>query len=764
MENSVIIPQALLTRQQWVGCTENKLPIDPHTGGLASVTDRTTWGSFEEALAMGPYCVGFVFTERDPFVFIDLDNKEGDPEVERYYQELIRWFDSYTERSNSGTGYHIIVQGKVPRGARMGNIEVYPSDRFCMWTSTIVDGRDVIHARQEQLDVFFPNMQESLRPVDALADKLRKEESLTDDQVLAIALHPDYEEEEGQYERWYYDGLEDGEDGSRADFALIGRLYDVCQNEEQATRIWLSSQLPHRAGFREKHGKPVRYIETTMGKLIRKKDAELNEVQDFGHLMLDPLPANPIQDLDWPPGPVGELARLIYRQSHRPIRQFSIAAALFGMSAIAGRSYFTPTGDGLALYQLVLGPSGCGKESPRQAWNMILRKVVASAKGTINEMAMQRIFQVFRGSGFQSSQAIRRVLAEQPVIGTYIGEIGAKVSNQRTGNSAVNTSLYPLLLDTYTQCGLHGYMGEENRADRAKTDGAVYAPTLSLIGDSTVEQLSNALDSGNFADGLMGRFLVTALGERELIPDAVNPPALQVPGAVIQMIHGVAFTGGAVMVPGAEPKGRVALIDVDAEEHCRLIDVKVTAARNAMRLDGVQHQFPGEDPNLLVMRARSKQTILRVATLLAAADNPGEPFITLKHVLWAESYYNYSAHVVRELLDSGVMEKSIEGNDIVIMKVIEGYFRKTVAERMLLPKMPKYATDDLVAGAIPHQVLCRMLRDRKSAFTIPAGRSFSEAVEQSCTSLIQEGRLESVQKAYLVGLSGATVKLSLLHS
>ena len=52
-----IIPEALTSRKQWVSWrTEDrkgkstKVPINPRTGGRASCTDETTWGTFEEAM------------------------------------------------------------------------------------------------------------------------------------------------------------------------------------------------------------------------------------------------------------------------------------------------------------------------------------------------------------------------------------------------------------------------------------------------------------------------------------------------------------------------------------------------------------------------------------------------------------------------------------------------------------------------------------------------------------------------------------------
>lgn len=85
-------PETLREREQWVCWREEerddkltKIPVTPATGGFASSTDPETWRSFETALeytetehADG---VGFVFTDDDPIVGVDLDDCR-DPETD----------------------------------------------------------------------------------------------------------------------------------------------------------------------------------------------------------------------------------------------------------------------------------------------------------------------------------------------------------------------------------------------------------------------------------------------------------------------------------------------------------------------------------------------------------------------------------------------------------------------------------------------------------------------------------------------------------
>ena len=163
VENQEIIPEDLREREQWVCWREEdrdgkptKVPVTPGTGAFASSTDPETWASFESALeyteteqADG---VGFVFTDADPIVGVDLDDcrnpETGD--VDDAALDIIERFDSYTEVSPSGTGYHVLIKGELPEGRnRRGSIELYDTARFFTVTGDHVERTPTRVARRQ---------------------------------------------------------------------------------------------------------------------------------------------------------------------------------------------------------------------------------------------------------------------------------------------------------------------------------------------------------------------------------------------------------------------------------------------------------------------------------------------------------------------------------------------------------------------------------------------------------------------------------------
>jgi putative DNA primase/helicase len=142
------IPEELRVRPQWVvwkavGDKPDKVPYSARTGRRASSTDLLTWSTFQEALEAyenGEYGgLGFVFSSADPYTGVDLDNCVAeDGEIALWALEIVRYFDSYTELSATGTGLHVIVRGDV-LNRRKGDIEVYSSKRFFTVTGHIVE-------------------------------------------------------------------------------------------------------------------------------------------------------------------------------------------------------------------------------------------------------------------------------------------------------------------------------------------------------------------------------------------------------------------------------------------------------------------------------------------------------------------------------------------------------------------------------------------------------------------------------------------------
>ena len=163
IDEAEAIPETLRERDQWVCWREEerdgkptKIPVTPGAGGFASATESETWASFEAALDYSETehadGIGFVFTDDDSIVGIDLDDCR-DPEtddVDDAALDIIERLDSYTEVSPSGTGYHVLITGALPEGRnRRGSVELYDTARFFTVTGDHVEWTPTRVARRQ---------------------------------------------------------------------------------------------------------------------------------------------------------------------------------------------------------------------------------------------------------------------------------------------------------------------------------------------------------------------------------------------------------------------------------------------------------------------------------------------------------------------------------------------------------------------------------------------------------------------------------------
>jgi hypothetical protein len=157
----------LASHGQWVvwrfeardGGKAAKVPHAPTTGRRAAVDDPATWGSFAEARAAeergGYNGIGFVLTDADPYVGVDLDGCR-DPDtgaIEPGAQAIVDRLASYTEVTPSGRGLHVWVRATLPPGQRRRDrVEMYDRGRFFAVTGQHVAGTPAtIEPRQEEL-------------------------------------------------------------------------------------------------------------------------------------------------------------------------------------------------------------------------------------------------------------------------------------------------------------------------------------------------------------------------------------------------------------------------------------------------------------------------------------------------------------------------------------------------------------------------------------------------------------------------------------
>lgn len=254
------IPAELRERGQWLcwryeqrpgESKPTKVPIHVRTGGYASVTDPTTWCSFEEAVAAvaaGKYDgIGFVFSVNDPYFFIDLDATDNPDEIEKHDHVRAAFAHTYSERSISGAGQHIIGIGASKVGRRRYHIELYSTLRFAVMTGDVINDAPLADC-QYLVDELFDDLGRGHsrsnghdgETIEIVGDIQR----LDDDQIITMATNAKNGEKFTALWEGRWQGLFRSQ--SEADLALMNIIVFYTQNIEQIKRLFFASALGQR--------------------------------------------------------------------------------------------------------------------------------------------------------------------------------------------------------------------------------------------------------------------------------------------------------------------------------------------------------------------------------------------------------------------------------------------------------------------------------------------------------------------------------------
>lgn len=157
------IPEELKQLNQWV-CTRSnsKVPIKATAPEAASSTNPETWSSFDtayKAVSEGhyDYC-GFVFADNG-YVGIDIDTGyDEDGFISPIAATIIGKCKSYTERSKSGRGFHILLRGTLPFKGKnnLAGVEIYKTARYFIMTGDTLLYH-TIEENQEAIDFVVEN-------------------------------------------------------------------------------------------------------------------------------------------------------------------------------------------------------------------------------------------------------------------------------------------------------------------------------------------------------------------------------------------------------------------------------------------------------------------------------------------------------------------------------------------------------------------------------------------------------------------------------
>lgn len=762
------IPLEIRVLPQWVAARENKIPIDPKSNQLADVSNPATWGTFEQARATGLPHIGFVLSEKDPYTFIDLDCPVNSFEVD-LHERILNNIDSYTERSQSGKGYHILVKGKV-RSARRDHVELYSQLRYIICTGNVVRNAPV-----REYQTLLENMLRGMSPqasgeglgggglvggvlVDIEADWTdaeiaeRAENAANGDKFLSL---------------WRGEWQDTYPSQSEADLALMSMLAFYSKDNEQVRRLFRYSKL----GQREKATKNDTYLNYALRRIraneLPEVDSSLlkaraqaiaaeaaqrqapsansgalpSNVSQVAHStggevsLVAPVPlvtgnndAAEGQHSDgctFPPNLIGEVADYIYRAAPRQVKEVALAGALTLVSGVASRQY-NISGTGLNLYTVLLAKTGIGKEGAATGISTLLKAVRCKVP----------MIEQFRGPAtFASAPAIAKSLVEKPCQFMLMGEFGTwlkDLCDVKAGGP--NPLLRRALLDLYQKSGRGQILMGTEYSDVTKNAKSVDSPSLVILGESTPETFFEGLDTSMLTSGLLPRFLtIEYTGERKALNE----------GRGCEPSEGLVerFTNLAVRVLQL------------AQNHSHILVTKTAEAKalsDAFEREATSriNQNPGVGQSEMWNRAHL--TMLRLAGLYAVADNPDCPTVSEAGVAWSIALLKRSIHSILSRFEAGEVGTG-DGRQLAeLRKLIKEYYEKKPAESYKVP-------DSLYEkGYLSYAYLQRRTCSKASFSNAKIGATAS--LKSALDTLISTGELVPIAPARILKECGITQK------
>jgi hypothetical protein len=783
------IPAEMRALPQWCySLPSNKVPLNPSTGTLASVTDPSTWSSFDKACEAADSHkghVGFVLTKDDPYLVIDFDdpytkynNKDGsrrydDTECRRIIdlQQHIRSesTETYEELSKSGRGLHIIGKGSVPTGKKKNEVEIYSSERYIICTGNIVTNSPVANM-QDVADHLYNEMGGS----DNGNAELIEVGSIVSDAALLERARSAANAD--KFERLWRGDINGYASQSEADYALLSMLAFYTPSNNQVRRTFRMSALGQRAKatrddkylnrtLKHLRAKEVPAIDFT--ELLNNHDAEQrNDILDFTELYSnyglkssdDFVPDVPVEndvvenevdksdvaiDAAEEETSVGVIETIDDKEEDKSSVPYP-PGTMGELARFFKKNMIAPLHETAIAAAIGFSAGVAGRQYhtyTHSGLNCYLIIVAYSGagkegtKGSIADFAKRLRAEVPTVDDFigaeqlASGQAIYMAVRDQPSAVHFIPEFGKTLTtiNSRMAPSHDQTKV-TALLNLYGKSGPRNDLGKAVFADKAKNVESVEAPNFTFIGDTPPEPLFDNLSFGSFEDGLITRLTFIEYNGLKPYdnPDTNHAPPPGLIRKYIALVEAAAKLNNTNQYIMVEPTPEARRI-LDEYGHT------VTDQYNALP--------KGCAEQILINRTRLKA--LRYSALVGACDNPYRPIVTKEAARWGIAFAESSDNVVKKRLKEQTIGNGESRQEGEIKRLVAKYLKMTQKKRMAY-KIPK----EVAETGLIHTQFFRRRCARMKCFTDDK-RGLNEAIKKILRVMVDSDVLVEIppQKA-----------------
>lgn len=489
-----------------------------------------------------------------------------------------------------------------------------------------------------------------------------------------------------------------------------GPQMDQLPQFDDDAQDWYIEQCAHEQGLNPYE--TLREVRMTQRKRARVERMLGSALAHDNAVTLVPAPI--AGGITTPPGFTGDLVRFVYASAPRPVTEVAIVAALGLLAGVCGRQWYI-SGTGLNIYLVLVARSGIGKEAMHRG---ISKLIHACRKQFPNPDRFVSFDDYASGPAL-----IKGCLASLSFV-NVVGELGHKfyaMANAKDNDAS--RSLRRVMTNLYSKSGpgaIAGGVAYSNQDNNAKIDVSV---AYSLVGETTPAKLYESLTADMMSDGFLSRFNVMEYaGDR---PEK-NPAPLEQPSdALVQHLVGIMQQAQTLLT----------------SENFQPVQTDDAAAAQLeafeRECDGAIREA-GDDEARRQMWNRAALKAMRIAALLAVADNHLFPLIMVQHVEWAIQLVRHDISVFSKRLSSGdVGEATDDARERKLLQIMREYLASPPLESYKVPENLR------PAGIIPRFYIQRRIG------SLPAFRNHKlgsvKAMEDALRSLASSGFIHELK-------------------
>lgn len=437
-----------------------------------------------------------------------------------------------------------------------------------------------------------------------------------------------------------------------------------------------------------------------------------NPERDWERFPEYPEYADGHQRTPWPPGFIGKVAQYLYCHSPSPVPEYAIAAAIGMFAGICGRGWIYSR-TGLNHDIVVLGESGTGKN--------IVHQGIANICGQLGGTPISTFI---RNAKMASGPALIKNAAANPCFLQLIGEVGKMYraySKSKHGDTL--DQLFTVKLDLWERSGPDGsavgimYSNAENNVE---TDG-ITGIAHSTLGESTPAVFYGALSTDMMNDGLLSRLWIIEYEGKD--PEFNEHRLHAMPHEWIVYLSNLVRAAGCRLNQQSVDHTQEAKASIEGfSQECR--DEKANA---------------GKDPAQRQLWVRAYEKVIRLAALLAVADNYLFPVVQVEHVEWAIGMLRHANLTVqRRVCDGDISDDADHAREQMILQRC----RRWLAVQRKDPKEEKLRLRGVISRRFLQQEVCTkdLFKKHRLGATTVFNHTMKNLVENGYLVKISENR------------------------